>query len=205
MIDLGGNQVGLMADVATSCHHIFPSLPKLGASRNCGRPCVERYGGVASNKKAGGLDGSIVLIQVALEFLSWTRLVNIDKIISTKGFLDLSASDKIRLLLNSMGVTLKIPGELKALSTHTASQKQTILFGPWALTQIRNAIVHPSASNATGDSDVLYYAWRLGMWYLELSILHLCKYEGRYSNRLTASWAGQVEDVPWTPQQAKPK
>ena len=40
-------------------------------------------------------------------------------------------------------------------------------------------------------------ARELGLWYTELLLLDLFGYGGRYSNRLTREWVGDVEIAPW--------
>jgi hypothetical protein len=40
-------------------------------------------------------------------------------------------------------------------------------------------------------------AWKLGMWYIELSLLRICGFTGEYGNRLQSRWLGVVEPVPW--------
>lgn len=39
--------------------------------------------------------------------------------------------------------------------------------------------------------------WSLGLWALELCLLRLFGYRGKYSNRITQRYTGEVEDVPW--------
>ena len=68
---------------------------------------------------------------------------------------------------------------------------------PYFLTEIRNSMVHPDNRHRHLFKGFYPDAWRLGMWYLELTILRLCGYEGTYANRLKHErWIGQVEDVP---------
>ena len=38
---------------------------------------------------------------------------------------------------------------------------------------------------------------RLGLWYLELSLLKECGYLETYRNRLKLGYVGDVEKVPW--------
>ncbi|HWE96941.1 MAG TPA: hypothetical protein VG269_23470 [Tepidisphaeraceae bacterium] len=153
---------------------------------------------IASNEKAGGLDGAVVLIQVALELLTWVVCLEDGHMLSKKGFEGLNAADKIRLLINWMKVPLTIPLELHNLVQFAGAQKEKWLYGPWAFTEVRNALVHPKNRKLLDNAGApLYDVWRLGMWYLELAVLHACGYRGRYVNRLRVAWAGETEDVPW--------
>ena len=43
-----------------------------------------------------------------------------------------------------------------------------------------------------------FEAWQLSLWYQELALLYLLDHQGRYRNRTTAEWVGQVEPVPWS-------
>ena len=40
-----------------------------------------------------------------------------------------------------------------------------------------------------------YEAWNLAQWYLELTLLKLCGYEGSHGNRLNQKWVGEVEPL----------
>lgn len=153
---------------------------------------------VASNEKAGGLDGAVVLVQVALELLAWVIHVEDGHVLSAKGFEALSAADKLRLLVHWIGVTLQIPSELPSLARFAQERKPKIEFGPWAFTEIRNALVHPkNRMILSGAENPLLDTWCLGMWYLELALLRASDFRGKYTNRLRATYAGEVETVPW--------
>jgi len=156
---------------------------------------------ISSNTRAGGLEGSLVLSQAAFELLSWTYLVEDSKVLSKRGFEDLPASDKLRLLLSNAKIQLAIPDtltELQKLSTSSSWQD-----GPHALTEMRNGLVHPGPKKRRiildADPIAVFEAWSLSLWYLELLLLWLFGYEGDYSNRLIrgVSRGEEVERVPW--------
>jgi hypothetical protein len=72
--------------------------------------------------------------------------------------------------------------------------------GPVTLTKLRNGMAHPRQLQRSYATTALqrYEARQLSLWYLELSILRLVGFTGRYGNRLRRSrWKGQVEKVPW--------
>jgi hypothetical protein len=67
-----------------------------------------------------------------------------------------------------------------------------------ALTGMRNYLVHPvNEYDSVNFGPAIYDANKLGLWYLELSLLKECGYSGTYRNRLTAKSIGEVEKVPW--------
>ena len=70
------------------------------------------------------------------------------------------------------------------------------LDGAEAITEIRNAIVHPSKELNLPDGAYCD-AWRLSLWYLDLVFLRLLGHEGEYGNRLSKRSVGEVETVPW--------
>lgn len=73
-----------------------------------------------------------------------------------------------------------------------------------AFVEVRNDIVHPEQrskvifspydSKYEGSYWIRIEALKLGLWYLELSLLSLFEYRGNYVNRLKS---GEVETVPW--------
>lgn len=157
---------------------------------------------ISCNTRAGGLEGSLVLSQAAFELLSWTHLVEDSKVLSKRGFEDLPASDKLRLLLSNAKIQLAIPDtltELQKLSKSSSWQD-----GPHALTEMRNGLVHPGPKKRRivldADPIAVFEAWSLSLWYLELLLLWIFEYEGDYSNRLKRCvYRGEeVERVPWT-------
>jgi hypothetical protein len=154
------------------------------------------YWGARSNNTSGnGIDTGIILTQIALERLAYEYVVNQRKMKESRGFKDLKASDKFRLLFESLGIPKSIPPNL--LKVQKVAKKFGYIDSPYFLTEIRNAMVHPEHKRHEDFSGLYYDAWRLGMWYLELAILKICDYEGTYFNRVSDDlWVGQVEDVP---------
>jgi hypothetical protein len=113
-----------------------------------------------------------------------------------KGFKDLLASDKFRIIFSSLGIPLEIPKETPEIDK--LAKNFNWLDAPHALTEIRNSLVHPEHKKR-GQIDSAYYeAWNLGLWYLEMGLLAVCGYSGTYGNRLKQRYVGQVENVPWT-------
>ena len=150
-----------------------------------------------ANTQAGGADGSIVLAQSALELLSWVEIVQSRQSLSAHGFGRLTASDQIRLLLAACGIPAAIPPEASDLTQAARKQQPKWSDGPEALTAVRNAIVHPNLAKRMGLLDVLYDAWQLALWYIELVVLRRAGYSGAYGYRLKPRFAGDVQPVPW--------
>jgi len=150
-----------------------------------------------SNTLAAGTDGTIVLIQAALERLSWEYHVNFRENMSENGFDRLPASDRIKLLLSQADIPLDVPASLKKMQSLA---KKRNIDGPTTFTYIRNRIVHPGKRKGvieTADAP-LFECWNIGLWYLELFLLHLFEYKGKNASRLRLNrYWGDVEFLPW--------
>lgn len=154
---------------------------------------------ISGNLQSGGVDGGIILAQVALELLAWVTFVENGHIVSRAGFEDLPAADKLRLLLDKMRVPLNVPNALTSLAAYGRSN---VPYAPYKFVEIRNALVHPKKRMDVDDAaDAVIDAWKLGLWYTELAILFACEYSGQYVDRNVAQWAGQTEHVPWNSNQ----
>jgi hypothetical protein len=142
-----------------------------------------------------GPDGACILLQTALERIAWQILVNDRHALSPKGFSDLAAADQLRLLFTYLSIPLSVPTELEELCKLTHGRG---LDGPEILTFIRNKLVHPPKLNSKQERYPYYQAYTLAKWYLELSLLKLGGFCGKYQNRTRKErWRGQVENVPW--------
>jgi hypothetical protein len=139
-----------------------------------------------------GVDGGIVLLQAALELLSWQFFVADRKALSREGFNKLPADDHLRLLIESCNIPTSIPPALAELGSKAKELGWSD--GPKALTAVRNLLVHPSRHKRLPYYDV----WRLAEWYVELVLLRMLSFAGKYSNRTKAQrWVGAVDNVPW--------
>lgn len=160
---------------------------------------------IGSNLCSGGVEGALILAQVGFELISWALLVVQRPKLTKRTFRRKSAAEKLRLLLRECGIGLEIPESLDALRKTTRNAGPND--GPAAITRVRNAIVHPEPTGPKAEVQqnvlVRYEAWRLALWYLELVILSILGYKGKYSSRVsTAQWRGdEVELVPWSQRQ----
>lgn len=156
---------------------------------------------VESNRCSGGVEGALVLAQVALEFLYGPLLAQAGEAGAGSIPDGAPAGDRVRALLRMSKLDPGIPDSLTGLAEF--SRSHGCLDGPTAITRVRNAWVHPKQteekSRIREDTRLAHQAWRLALWYLELALLSVFDYHGEYSNRLsTARWQGaEVELVPW--------
>jgi hypothetical protein len=157
-----------------------------------------------SNSQAGGIQGSIVLEQIAFELLSWVLVVEEKHLLSPGGFGKLPAADQLRLLLSQSGVPLELPTSL--INLIQASKELNWVDGPEAFTGIRNAITHSGDQKKRQKIlhpsffSAIVEAYELGLWYLELVFLHLFEYRGDYFNRVAKKqrYQDNIEAVPWS-------
>jgi hypothetical protein len=88
-----------------------------------------------------------------------------------------------------------VPEGLRQLESYARAKN---LDGPEIFTFIRNRLVHPPKPSTVQEKVPYYEAYCLAKWYLELAVLSVCEFRGKYSNRTRSSrWVGQVENVPW--------
>ena len=128
----------------------------------------------------------IVLNQAALEKLSFA-------IVGAKS--RLNTGKWIAKDIESSGIDLQIPVKCEALGNYR--QQNGYDNGLHTLVKIRNDLVHSEMDHKGLPSDVQWQASQLGLWYVELLLLKLFDYNGKYGNRLTQEWRGEVEFVPW--------
>jgi hypothetical protein len=161
--------------------------------KDCLRSAIYWY--VQANTRGGSpsIDAAIILAQSALERLAYHHLVVDKKMLSSEGFNQLKVSDQLRLLFSSLSLPLAIGAATPEIQKIASKFKW--VDAPYALTDIRNELVHPIKKKQV--SSCFVDAWKLSLWYLELSILALCGYDDTYTSRLTAKYTTQSETVPW--------
>jgi hypothetical protein len=146
-----------------------------------------------ANNNEKGIDVGIIIGQTAIERLSYYILVQDKKMLNEKEFRDLKASDKLRQLFSKYEIELELPTSLQVMKRNTTLCRWDD--GPHAITDIRNALVHPKSKNPEAMDESMYEAWKLTLWYLEVCILKFFQYKGPYTNRLTAQWLGETEEL----------
>jgi hypothetical protein len=156
---------------------------------------------IEGNTNSGYLEGSIVMIQTALELIYNWLIIEKKKLIYGKDGESISAANKIRLMLSQLNTNIGLPESFKNLKSYLASNNdihdEIDLF-----VQIRNSIIHSQEEKRKKLSKipnkVKYEAQQLGLWYIEISLLKILKFKGKYSNRCSGKlWAGEdEEDLP---------
>jgi hypothetical protein len=154
---------------------------------------------VEANSSGTANETRLVLGQVALELLAWVELVETRQIHSRSDFKRLSAAGRIRSLLHQLRIPCEIPShfvELQSLQEEEASD------GPGVVVWLRNKLVHATENNRTRIKSVIgvqrWEAGQLALQYVELSLLGLCGYQGKYARRCWRGWKGEDEVfVPW--------
>jgi hypothetical protein len=143
----------------------------------------------AVNTNCGGLEGSIVLAQAALESVASLMGGSTDRV---------WASVRIRNILARMQVPAAIPTHLQALLRLAASESWED--GPHAITGFRNSLTHTRRFEdlLVRDGVPVMELKVLATWYLELALLYLLGYDGTYGNRTRYQrGAWEREPVPW--------
>jgi hypothetical protein len=144
------------------------------------------------------LDRAIIMSQAALDLLSSSvieeRALTTTLTTRTHGKKP-TAAHKIRCMADWGGIPTGVPAHLTALAAFAPGED-----GPVAITRVRNRLAHPSRTAGTPNWAVLFDAWRLSQWFLELGVLRVIGFEGTYGDRLKEDrWVGDVEPVPWVP------
>ena len=172
----------------------FMTRRKVADWRDALREAIYWY--LLANDSSHGIDAGIILTQAAIERLAYELVINDRRLLTAEGFKKLRASDKFRLLFSTLCIPLDIPVETPGLQA--MAQQRKGLDAPHALTEIRNAVVHPEHRHRNQFGALHCEAWNLGLWFLEMSVLAICDYVGTYGSRLNQQrWVGQIEDVPW--------
>lgn len=160
----------------------FSSLWKISEWQTTLREVIYWY--LESNSSQVNIDAGIILTQTAIERLSYHYIVIEKKLLSKKGFKDLWMSDKFRLLFASLRIPSEIPDEVPNLKQRFSTLGSGKNDAPFALTEIRNSLVHPDKNESFKGTDFYFETWKLGQWYLELALLSVMGYDGNYINRL---------------------
>ncbi len=145
-------------------------------------------GWYVSSNESGALDLGIVLNQIVLELL--TTLIPAKKSNESK------MGKRIAYMLCKQGIDPEIPPTCNAL--RALADEYGFYHGPHTIVAIRNSIVHSDSDLELNSSDIYREAQDLGLWYIELLLLRMFKYSGKFSSRLVdVQRAGATELVPW--------
>ena len=151
-----------------------------------------------ANTKGGypAIDAALILAQAALERLAHFYVLEEKKAVSAEGFEKLRASDKLRILFALLHIPVAFPDFLQP-STKRVIASAKLQDVPHFIIEMRNQEVHPKEKYKDESKELTYDAWRLGLWCIELSVLAICGYQGKYWNRIAARSRQVTEWVPW--------
>ena len=165
---------------------VFPGFYKLWQDQEqLVRRMVDLYLNANLGSHGFGHDGGLILAQAALERVSYKES-------GPPGERIAKALRKMYISDEALQISSENCPELNMLG-----KKHNWKHGPHALVELRNNIVHPEKKYGDITVRAYYEAWNLAQWYVELSFLKKCGFAGKYGNRLTQKWRGQVEPVPW--------
>lgn len=164
----------------------FSELWKNESDRECIKTVLHWY--VEANSNAAFIEGSIVLIQNALELLFHWLIAEKRDYVNVNDADSLSASAKIGFLLSNFNIASSIPEELAGLKNF--AKQYNITSGPDSFIRIRNCIVHPSEKKRKTLKEIedkaKYEALHLGIGYVEKILLKQLEFKGAYNNRFSA-------------------
>lgn len=156
---------------------------------------------IECNKGSGFVEGSIIMAQTALELLYNWFIVENKKLLIGKDSENISAANKIRLLISQLNINTDIPIKFSSLQNYLKSEK--LVDAPDTVVQIRNAIVHSQEEKRKKLRDININAkseaLQLCIWYIELALLKILNYNHIYTNRcsINLNTKGKIEFVPW--------
>ena len=139
-------------------------------------------------------DTRLIMAQTTLELIYNWWIIDKLKLIGGRDASNISAANKIRLILIKLEVSPQIPQRLESLSKIINKE---IADGPDAIVSIRNSFVH---SDKNKRNRVVNYgemvrieALKLAIWYVELSLLRILNFNNSYYNRCQK----KSEILPW--------
>jgi len=161
----------------------FDYLWQNQSDQECIKTILHWY--IVANISNTFLEGSIVLLQNALELLFHWLIVEKFQFVTAADAENSSASFKIGFLLSHYNIPPHLPKEFDHLIKYC--KQNNITNGPESFTRIRNCIVHPSSKKRKILKDVeqsaKIEALHLGIWYVELILLKHLNFKGTYKNR----------------------
>jgi hypothetical protein len=178
----------------------FSTLLKNENDRDFLKTVIHWY--IEANNNSGYIEGSIIMAQTALELIYNWLLIEKKKLIKGNDAININAANKIRLVLSQIKLENDVPSSLTELTKLIKESKEDS-DAPEVIVQIRNAIIHSQLEKRKKLLNITIEAkseaLKLYIWYIELSILYILNYKGKYSNRCSkASFPEDREtDVPW--------
>ncbi|MDT7827993.1 hypothetical protein RQM65_04860 [Pricia sp. S334] len=147
-----------------------------------------------ANMNEVSTDTRLIMAQTTLELIYNWWLIEKNQLITINDANNLAAENKIRLVLAQIGISYEIPVEFTGLILQ--KKKQVFKDGPNSIVYIRNSLVHSNTNKIKGVTNLppetRGEAVILANWYIELALLKILDYNGKYQKRM-----GGVELVPW--------
>ncbi|NQX58554.1 hypothetical protein [Paenibacillus qinlingensis] len=145
----------------------------------------------------GIIENKIVSNQIALETLAWSYLVEEKGILQEQEYSKKRASDIFRLFIQQFIINTTIPSNFPYLEE---VRKLNYFDSAHLITDFRNNVVHPKKKVIFQPlpNDFSFFVLRLGLHYVELGLLFIIGYKGRYLNQLYFGWDGIYDIVPWS-------
>ncbi|WP_009630948.1 hypothetical protein [Synechocystis sp. PCC 7509] len=132
---------------------------------------------IESLKHSNGQNSSIILLQAALEKTAWTFLT-VNECVTSDGFNGLKASGQIKLLLKFLNIPLEPLDQYTEI--HKKAKELNWKDSIAAITEIRNAIVHPQVKTSNKSQfpseKVTQEAFQISHTYLFKCLLKLFDY-----------------------------
>ncbi|WP_209401253.1 hypothetical protein [Pseudozobellia sp. WGM2] len=154
-----------------------------------------------ANASEIGLDTRTIMAQSALELIfNWWIIERLKLLKPGRDIQGLTAANKIRTILAQSTIPFQVPNHFSSLE---AIIDQNVSDGPDAIVLIRNAFVHSQKKNRIKIQNISIHARieaiKLALWYVELSILNILKYDLIYRSRISKAQRlnQQEEQVPW--------
>ncbi len=144
------------------------------------------YWYLEANGNSAKIEGSIIIAQVALELIYNWLIIEKKKLLIGKDGENISAANKIRLLLSQVKLDVDTPNVLINLKKFI-NDNDEIADGVDAFVSIRNALVHSQVEKRKKltkiSSGVKFEALQLSIKYIEHSLLSILNYKGKYYDR----------------------
>jgi hypothetical protein len=154
---------------------------------------------VASNSSRAPNETRIVMALVALDLLAWVELVETKNLHSRRDFERLSAAGRLRCLFHHLNIPLDVPNHFTEVQSLREGDARDV---PGIIARLRNALVHATENSRDLINSLsgvqLWEAGQLALQSIELCLLAVCGYRGRYARRAWRGWKGEDETiVPW--------
>lgn len=185
-------------DSGSDLSNIYPKFSNKWKSENWQKTLKEViYWYIHSNDQSVNIDAGIILTITAIERLSYEYTVNERQLISREGFKKLRHSDMLRLLFASLNIPVEISGQKKHFFKKLNLNNKDSQDAAFILSEVRNSLIHPDNKfHGKVDGDIYFKAWTMSQWYLELSILAIIGYDGKYIDRTLEGFTSRSH-VPW--------